>query len=190
MNFAALLILLLALGLGAGGQRGAPRTPEEVARIEQLRGEFEQLGPETRRKLLARAHALRERERQLERELSPELRERFEVADPAEARRLWHKHMKERFRESGKKLYERLPGPLRRQLENASPAERRALIESLLSNPEGIGPRLLRRLDERMGVPPSERPRHEKLKPLERLRRLHELDRERRRGQGQPRERS
>lgn len=181
MNLAVLLTLLLALGLGGHGQRGAPRTPEETARLERLRGEFEQLDPAARRKLLARAHALRERERKLERELSPELRRRFDEGDPAECRRLWRQHMKERFRQSGKQLYDRLPPHLRRKLERATPEERRALLERLLSDPEGLGARLSRRLCERLGVPPGERPRYEELKPVERLRRLHELDREQRR---------
>jgi len=180
MNPAVLLALVLALVLGGPGQRGAPRTPEEQARIERLRGEFERLEPEARRKLLARAHALRERERQLERELSPELRRRFDEGDPAECRRLWRQHVKERFRQSGKQLYERLPPQLRKKLERATPEERRVLLEHLLSDPEGLGARLARRLCERLGVPPGERRRYEELKPVERLRRLHELDREQR----------
>lgn len=180
MNLAVLLALLVTF-LGGGAQRGAPHTPEEVARIERLRGEFERLEPEARRKLLARAHALRERERQLERELSPELRRRFEEGDPAECRRLWRQHVKERYRQSGKQLFERLPPDLRRQLEQATPEERRALLERILSDPDGLGARLSRRLCERLGVPPGERRRYEELKPVERLRRLHELDREQRR---------
>jgi len=177
MNLALLLTLLGALFLGGHTQRGAPRTPEEAARIERLRGEFEQLDAAARQKLLARAHALRERERQLERELSPELRRRFDEGDPAECRRLWRQHLKERFRQSGKQLYERLPPNLQKQLERASPAERRVLLERLLSDPVGLGARLSRRLCERLGVPPGERRRYEELKPVERLRRLHELDR-------------
>lgn len=187
MNLALLFTLLLALALGGHGQRGAPRTPEETARIERLRGELEDLSPEARRKLLARAHALRERERQLERELSPELRRRFDEGDPEECRRRWRKHLKERFRQSGKQLYERLPPRLRKALEQATPEERRALLERILSDPDGLGARLARRLCERLGVPPGERRRYEELKPLERLRRLHELDRaERRKRRGRP----
>lgn len=173
----ALLLTLLVLFLGGQSQRGAPRTPEETARIERLRGEFEELDPEARRKLLARAHALRERERKLERELSPELRRRFEEGDPAECQRLWRQHVKERFRQGGKQLYERLPPLLKRELERATPEERRALLERLLADPDGLGARLARRLSERLGVPPGELRRYEDLKPVERLRRLHELDR-------------
>lgn len=187
MNLAVLLVLLAALGLGGPAQRGAPRTPEESARIERLRGEFEELDPAARRKLLARAHALRERERQLERELSPELRRRFDEGDPEECRRLWRQHVKERFRQSGKQLYDRLPPRLKRALERATPEERRVLLERLLADPDGVGARLARRLCERLGVPPGERGRYEELKPVERLRRLHELDRaERKKRRGRP----
>ena len=177
-----LMVFSLVLPLLAGGTPGQrdtrTPTPEERARIERLRGEFEHLAPEARKKLLARAHALRERERQLERELTPEARQRFDQGSPEENRRAWHSHVRERIRTSGRELYEKLPGHLRRRLERLDPEERRALVERLLSDPEGLGARTLRRLSEHLALPEGERRHFEELSPLQRLRRLHELERE------------
>ena len=183
MNLIALLGLTLALLVGGNGaQRPEPRSPspEERARLEHLREEFEHLSPSAKRKLLERAHALREREKMLELEVTPELREELEQGDPDECRQMWRRHLRERIRASGKELYEKLPGHLKRRLELAEPAERRALLERLLSDPEGVGARVARRLCERLGLPPGERRRFEEMAPLERLRRLHELDKQER----------
>lgn len=176
MNVLAWLLFCLALTLGgAPGQRGPHTfTPDEVLRLERLRGEFEHLPSAAKQKLLARAHALRERERLLERELTPEQRTRLD--DPAQGRELWRTHVRERILERGKQLYEKLPAPLRRKLEAAAPGERRALVERLLADPERAGSRVGRRLYERLGLPEHERRRFEAMPPLERLRRLHELE--------------
>ncbi|MEQ1894594.1 MAG: hypothetical protein ABL998_18795 [Planctomycetota bacterium] len=176
MNLLAQLLMFLALALGGTPAQRGPNslTPDEVARLERLRGEFEHLPSAAKKKLLARAHALRERERQLERELTPE--ERVRLEDPARGRELWRHHVRERFQESGKKLYEELPAPLRKKLEAAAPEERRALVERLLADPEGAGSRVGRRLYERLGFSERDRRRFEAMPPLERLRRLHELE--------------
>jgi len=182
MNPFAWLLLLLALALGgsAAPQRGPGTfTPEESARLERLRVEFEHLSPEARKKLLARAHALRERERQLQRALTPELRQRLD--DPATGRELWRRHVRERFQESGRKLYETLPPHLRRRLEAAPAEERRAMVERVLADPDGAGARVGRRLYERYGLSAGERRRFEQMPPLERMRRLHELEKQERR---------
>jgi len=180
MSLAASFGLTLAL-LGVCQAERPERAPEERTRLERLRGEFEELTPAARKKLLERAHALREREKQLEREVTPELRAELERGDEAECRQRWQRHLKERFRASGKQLYEKLPAHLKERLEEAAPAERRTLVERLLSNPDGVGARAARRLCERLGVPPGERRRFEDMPPLERLRRLHELDTQQRR---------
>lgn len=180
MNVAWLMLLvLLALGGPHAQRRERTLTPDESARLERLREEFEHLSPAAKRSLLARAHALRERERQLERELSPELRERG--VDPEQGERLWREHVRERIKESGKELFEKLPGKLKKRLESATPAERRALRERLFDERERAGERIGRRLFERHGVSPEDRRRFEELPPLERLRRLHELEKSERR---------
>ena len=176
MNPLAQLLVWFALTLGGTPAQRGPHTltPDEAVRLERLRGEFEHLPSAAKKKLLARAHALRERERQLERELTTEERQRLD--DPTRGRELWRHHVRERFQESGKKLYEELPAPLRKRLEAAKPEERRALIERLLADPERNGSRVGRRLYERLGLSEHDRHRFEAMAPLERLRRLHELE--------------
>jgi hypothetical protein len=181
MNTLLQLCVCFALAFGGALAQRGPNTytPDETARLERLRGEFERLPPLAKKKLLARAHALRERERQLERELTSE--DRARLADPAQDREAWRRHVRQRFHESGRKLLEKLPAPLRQKLEAAAPEARRALVERLLADPERAGSRLGRRLYERLGLPEHERRRFEAMPPLERLRRLHELDQQDRR---------
>jgi hypothetical protein len=180
MNALLGFLLFVVLAVGGCAQRGpGTLTPEESARLERLRDEFEHLSPVARRKLLERAYALRERERSLERELTPELKK--EVDDPEQGRGRWRNHVRERFKESGRKLYEKLPAPLKKRLEEAPPAERRALLERLLAEREHVGARLGRRFFERHGLSSEDLRHFEALPPLERLRRLHELEKRERR---------
>lgn len=149
--------------------------PEERARIERRLAEFESLSPEARVKVLERAHALRERERSVGRNLPRELRRELDGLDPQHARELWVLHLRERFRQHGRALRERLPASLRERLERAPPEARRRLLERLCREREPVSQRALERMGARLGLTAEEIQHLERLPLVERLHAMLEM---------------
>jgi hypothetical protein len=158
-------------------ERWSARPQEERARLERHLEEFQKLPPQTRRKLLERARALRERERSIELAAPHELKQRMEELGPERARELWREHLRERVRERGRELRLRLPPDMRAQLEQAPPDVRRRLLERLVLEYEHRSREVLSGLRERRGLSPREVQRLERLPLPERLRALRELGR-------------
>jgi hypothetical protein len=164
------------------GLRALP--PAERARLERRLAEFESLPPEARRKVLERAHALRERERTVERNPPRELRRQMDGLDAEHARELWVSHLRERFREHGREVRERLPSSLRERLERASPEARRRLLERLFREREPVSRKALWRMGERLGLTPQEIRHLERLPLVERLHAMLEMRSKVRTGDG------
>src|SRR5262245_60002232 len=89
------------------------RDRDDRERLERNLSELERLSPEARGRLLLRARALREHERELEREMTHELKERMQALGPEQ----WRAHLRERFIDHGRQVRQRLPPKVRERLE-------------------------------------------------------------------------
>ena len=158
------LLLLAVLTLAAGGHQGADdarsrwakKTPEEQALLRQRFEELQKLSPDDRRVLDARVRKLKDLERRLEAELTPEDRNRMRSLDHGDRRKMVHAQIKDALREEGRRCRSRLPEDQLSRIEQAHPHERPALIHKLRKNHTRIRPWDVKRLGREIGRPDTE----------------------------------
>jgi len=162
--------------LEAARSRWERLTPEEQARARERYEKYLALSEEERSELAARAQRIKENGARVQRELSPEVRERLSTLEPAKRHELIKELVEDDAKEKGRRIREMLPDDWLERLESARPEDRaRYLAEFKRRQRERVARFAIDQLGRRLALAPEEIDRLKGLPQDERARAVLEL---------------
>jgi hypothetical protein len=162
--------------LEAARTRWERLTPAEQARARERYEKYLALSEEERSELAARAQRIKENGARVQRELSPEVRERLSTLEPAKRHELIKELVEDDAKEKGRRIREMLPDDWLERIESARPEDRaRYLAEFKRRQRERVARFAIDQLGRRLALPPGEIDRLKGLPQDERARSVLEL---------------
>jgi hypothetical protein len=163
--------------LEAARTRWERLTPEEQARARERYEKYLSLSEEERNELAQRAQRIKENGARVQRELSPDVRERLSTLEPAKRHELIKELVEDDAKEKGQRIREMLPDDWLKRLESARPEDRaRYLAEFKRRQRERVARFAIDQLGRRLALAPEEIDRLKSLPQDERARSVLELE--------------
>jgi len=162
--------------LEAARQRWERLSPEERVRARDRYEKYLALSEAERAELALRAQRLKEDSARLQRELSPEVRDRLSTLEPAKRHELIGELLESEAREKGQRIRELLPESVVKRLESARPEDRaRFLAEFKSQQRKRVMRYAIDQLGRRLQLSPQEVERLKSLPDDERAQAVLEL---------------
>jgi hypothetical protein len=162
--------------LESARQRWERLTPEQKIRARERYEKYVALSDAERRELAERAQRLKENSLRVQRELTPEMRERLSSLEPEKRVELIGELAESEAKEQGQRLREMLPENVRKRLEAARPEDRaRYLAEFKAKQSKRLARLAIDQIGRRLSLPPGEIERLKSLPDDERAEAVLEL---------------
>jgi hypothetical protein len=162
--------------LEAARQRWERLSPEERVRARDRYEKYLALSEAERAELAQRAQRLKEDSARLQRDLSPEVRDRLSTLEPAKRHELIGELLESEAREKGQRIRELLPESVVKRLESARPEDRaRFLAEFKAQQRKRVARYAIDQLGRRLQLSPQEVERLKNLSDEERAQAVLEL---------------